>query len=269
MSANCAASRCAHLGEGPAGFLGRRLVELHLARDGVELGVVARRPARRPRSRRHWAARRWSRCRAPRRCARHAAVPRRRTAPARSRADRGRARSRRAGWRARCWRRRAAAREAAACSIDRSKRSAIGCEGALRGARRRAVMRPPRKAVGRIVPITICASVIAGSVPPRAVAGGAGIGAGALRADPQHAAVVDPGDRAAARADRDDVEHRRADRQAVDLAFRGERGAAVLHQADVGRGAAHVEGDQVLEARARRLARRADHAGGRARNRAR
>ena len=96
-----------------------------------------------------------------------------------------------------------------------------------------------------------------------AVAGRAGIGAGALRADAQHAAVVDPGDRAAARADRDDVEHRRADRQAVDLAFRGERGPSVLHQADVGRGAAHVEGDEVVEARARGLARRADHAGGR------
>ena len=97
-----------------------------------------------------------------------------------------------------------------------------------------------------------------------AVAGRPGIGAGALRADAQHAAIVDPGDRAAAGADRDDVEHRRADRQAVDLAFRGERRPSVLHQADVGRGAAHVEGDQVLEARARRLARRADHAGGRA-----
>ncbi len=96
-----------------------------------------------------------------------------------------------------------------------------------------------------------------------AVAGRPRIGAGALRADPQHAAVVDPGDRAAARADRDDVEDGRADRQPVDLAFRGERRLSVLHQADVGRGAAHVEGDEVLEARARRLPRRADHAGGR------
>jgi len=41
-----------------------------------------------------------------------------------------------------------------------------------------------------------------------------------------------------------------------------QRRAAVLNQADIGRGAAHVEGDQVLEARARGLARGADHAGG-------
>ena len=97
-----------------------------------------------------------------------------------------------------------------------------------------------------------------------AVAGRAGIGTGALRADAQHAAVVDPGDRAAARTDRDDVEHRRADRQSVNLAFRGQRRPAVLHQADVGRGAAHVEGDEILVTRARGLARGADHAGRRA-----
>ena len=44
-----------------------------------------------------------------------------------------------------------------------------------------------------------------------AVAGRPGLGAGALRPDLQHAGGVDPGDRAAARADRRDVDRRHAD----------------------------------------------------------
>ena len=45
-----------------------------------------------------------------------------------------------------------------------------------------------------------------GRLAAAAVAGGAGLGAGAVRPDMQHAAGIDPGDRAAARADADDVE---------------------------------------------------------------
>ena len=48
-----------------------------------------------------------------------------------------------------------------------------------------------------------------------AVADGRGVGARALRADAQRAARVEPGDRAAAGADREDLDHRREHRPAV------------------------------------------------------
>ena len=102
-----------------------------------------------------------------------------------------------------------------------------------------------------------------GAAPP--VAGGAGLGAGRARADPEHAAVVPPHDRAAARAHRHDVEHGNADGQAVDLGVAGEHRRAVPHEADVGARAPHVEGDEVAIAGALRLADRAHHARRRAR----
>ncbi len=57
-------------------------------------------------------------------------------------------------------------------------------------------------------PSTTCASVIVGSVPPRAVAERAGVGAGRLRPDLERALRREPGDRAAAGADGHDVDHR-------------------------------------------------------------
>ena len=91
-----------------------------------------------------------------------------------------------------------------------------------------------------------------------------GIGAGALRADGQGAGI-DLGDRAAARADRHHVDHRQGQRPFADVALLGERDAAVLDQADVGAGAADIDGDDVLDAARRGDVARADHAGGRAR----
>ena len=98
--------------------------------------------------------------------------------------------------------------------------------------------------------------------PAEAVAGRARVGASALRPDPQHATPVHPGDAAAAAADRHDIEHRGLDRKAVDLRLGRERRLPALDQADVGAGPAHVEGDEVGEARAPGLARRPHHARG-------
>ena len=77
-----------------------------------------------------------------------------------------------------------------------------------------------------------------------AVAGGAGIGAGGMRADAQQADLVDGGDGAAAGADLDHVDDRRLDRQAGTALeavhargfhFRGDGGAAILDQARLSR----------------------------------
>src|SRR5207237_2671988 len=78
-----------------------------------------------------------------------------------------------------------------------------------------------------------------------AVAGRAGIGAGALGPDVQDSARVDPRDRATARTQRVDVEARQRDLGDAHRLFAGERGLAALKQRDVGAGAAHVEGDEV------------------------
>ena len=98
-----------------------------------------------------------------------------------------------------------------------------------------------------------------------AVAGGAGCRAGTLRADAQHAALVDPGERAAAGADGADVDHRDLDRHApFDLERGGERLPAADHGGDVGRGAAHVERDQMVDAGEPGDVAAGDHAAGRA-----
>ena len=89
-----------------------------------------------------------------------------------------------------------------------------------------------------------------------AVAGRAGIGAGALRPDRDPPERVDMRERAAAGADLHHLDHRDAQRQAGPLleapdagdleAARGLRREAV-DQADLRRGAAHVEGDHAFE----------------------
>ena len=73
-----------------------------------------------------------------------------------------------------------------------------------------------------------------------------GGGARAPWADAERAALVDVRDRAAAGADRVHVEHRHEERVATDprVARRGLGDPGLGHDPDVGRGAAHVEGDQ-------------------------
>ena len=93
------------------------------------------------------------------------------------------------------------------------------------------------------------------------VGGGAGVGAGGLRADVERAAGVEASDRAAAGADRVDVDGGRARRQAVDVDV-GPRGERAVAERDVGRGAAHVEADHALEAGAAGGVEGAGHAGG-------
>ncbi len=78
-----------------------------------------------------------------------------------------------------------------------------------------------------------------------AVGGGAGARARRSRPDAQRAARVAPGDRAAAGADRVDVEHRQRDRAAADLAPGGLAHLAVEDDADVAARAAHVEAQRV------------------------
>ena len=84
-----------------------------------------------------------------------------------------------------------------------------------------------------------------------AVAGGAGFGAGTRRSHPEPVHLVDAGDGAAARPDLHHLDDGDADRQAAslevpvsagDLEGPGPFRGAVLDQADLRRGAAHVEG---------------------------
>ena len=107
-----------------------------------------------------------------------------------------------------------------------------------------------------------------------AVAGGSGLGAGALRADRDPFQGIEPGDRAAAGADLDHLDHRDAHRQAraleeaggaVDLEQpRGVR-LVVVDQADLGRGATHVVAESPRLAGAGRNLRSKNRAAGRAR----
>ena len=95
-----------------------------------------------------------------------------------------------------------------------------------------------------------------------AVAGWTGHRPGALRADAQHAAGVDPRERAAAGTDLGDIDGRDANQMpaaldepaalaqsAAHLVLRRERERAALDDRRLRGGAAHVEGDQVLEPR--------------------
>ena len=107
---------------------------------------------------------------------------------------------------------------------------------------------PPRKLSSLRWPSTRLQSVMVGIVAAARVAGRARHRAGALRADLQHAEAVDARDGAAAGAHRVDVHHRHRDVAAFDLAAARDERLAVLDQRDVAGGAAHVEGDDVLEA---------------------
>ena len=98
-----------------------------------------------------------------------------------------------------------------------------------------------------------------------AVGGRARVGARRARADAQRAARIGPRDRAAAGADRVDVDHRQLDRHAGHDRLRRRARLAAHHRRDVGARAAHVEGQHVLVAAGARDVRRADHAAGRAR----
>ena len=72
-----------------------------------------------------------------------------------------------------------------------------------------------------------------------------GIGARALRPDAKGAERIHARDRAAPGPDRQDVDLREGDRVALHLAAKAPLGLAVRHEADVRRGTAHVEGQQV------------------------
>ena len=74
-----------------------------------------------------------------------------------------------------------------------------------------------------------------------------GIGARAFRADLEMAFAGDPRDRAAAGADRLDVDHRDAHREGADRATVGDVRLAAFDQAEIGRGAAGIQRDDVRE----------------------
>ena len=97
-----------------------------------------------------------------------------------------------------------------------------------------------------------------GFLAAAAVAGGAWLRAGGMRADAQAAGAIEPGDGAAAGADRIHIDHRHAHRKAGDAALRADHRFAAFHQRDVARCAADIDGDQVAIARtnARRWRRR-------------
>jgi hypothetical protein len=97
--------------------------------------------------------------------------------------------------------------------------------------------------------------------PAAAVAFRSGIGAGAVGTDPE-ARAVEMQDRAAARRHGVDQHHRGAHAHARHLGLEGALVLAV-EMRDVGRGAAHIEADQMREAGFASGLRHADHAGGR------
>jgi hypothetical protein len=78
----------------------------------------------------------------------------------------------------------------------------------------------------------------------QAVASRAGNGAGAPRPDLERAGGVDPGDRAAARADRLDGDRGEPDRIVAELSLARGLGHAVGDEAHVGGRAAHIEGER-------------------------
>src|SRR5205085_5821989 len=83
----------------------------------------------------------------------------------------------------------------------------------------------------------------------------------AARADLEMATGIKPGDRAAAGPDRVDVEHWRLDGIALQVHLTGQPGTAALDQRHVGRGAAHIEGNDVVVAGEPGNVRGSNHAG--------
>ena len=88
-----------------------------------------------------------------------------------------------------------------------------------------------------------------GSLTAAAVAGGSRDRARGSRPDPERTARVGPRDRAAARTDRVDVEHRQCDRPVRDPSGATFADGAVVDHAHVAGGAAHVEAQHVGLAR--------------------
>ena len=95
-----------------------------------------------------------------------------------------------------------------------------------------------------------------------AIGGRARHGTGRARADLEGAGLVEMGDRAAAGADGVHVDHGHHHRKARDpgIARGGLAEAAIGHDADIGRGAADIEGDEVAPAREAARPVAADHA---------
>ncbi len=83
---------------------------------------------------------------------------------------------------------------------------------------------------------------------PLAVTRRARIGAGAFRAGPDRALFGDGGDGPAAGADGVNVDHRECERVVADPARGRERGLAVPDERNIGAGAAHVDGQEVVDA---------------------
>ena len=80
------------------------------------------------------------------------------------------------------------------------------------------------------------------------VADGAGARAGALRADPEQPAGIDPRDAAAARADGVDVDQREVQRHRVrQVLLVGDGGLAVADEGEIEARASHVAGEHVVE----------------------
>jgi hypothetical protein len=129
-------------------------------------------------------------------------------------------------------------------------------------------MSPPRKPAGSSRPSRTSASVTAGSVPPRPYDAGPGSAPADSGPTFKQPELVDAGEAAAAGADLDEVDRRHRHREArplleaVDaghLEGVGELGLAVLDQARLGGGAAHVEAQQPVLAEARRTRSRRAH----------
>ena len=109
-----------------------------------------------------------------------------------------------------------------------------------RAASTSSVIAPPRKKAGSRIAEQQVGVGHGRLAPAAAVAGRAGLRAGAVRPDLQQAERVDPGDAAAAGADLDHLDHRHSHRQAAalleavdaaDLELGAERRAAVVDQA--------------------------------------
>ena len=135
---------------------------------------------------------------------------------------------------------------------------AFSASGAMAASARRRSRRmpPPISSSGRR-PSTRLASETVGSRAAPAVAGRPRHGAGAHGPDAHQAVAADMGDRPAAGADGVDVDGGETHGKARDAAAERHLRLAVAHEADVGRGAAHVEGDEIAAAgRARRRRRR-------------
>src|SRR5690242_2062993 len=71
------------------------------------------------------------------------------------------------------------------------------------------------------------------------------LGAGGVWADAQPTGAVDPGDRPTTSADCVDVDHRHSHRESGDTALCTNDRLAALHQSNVARRAADIDGDQV------------------------